>query len=75
MAFRKVPLKRNPQVLDEIQGEIAPNNPTVHIEQMSKHLYWCRIGDEIFYFATAAKQGPGIVFLDEERYRNWQKNR
>ena len=33
---------------------------SVHIEKMTDHDYWARIGDKEFHFFSAASYGPGI---------------
>ena len=56
--FKITPLKGQPAVVDEVT---ADKIESIHIERMNKHLYYVRIGDEVFHFRTAAKRGPGII--------------
>ena len=64
MPFQTKPLKGNPQVLDEIIGDVQ----YMHIERNSKHEYWMFIKvdeetERTFFFRTAAGKGPGIVMV------------
>ena len=49
-------LKGDPSTIDEITGQ--PHS--IHIERMTSHRYFVRIGDNCFTFLSADDKGPGI---------------
>ena len=58
------PLKRNPQVVDEVHDE----DYTIHIECLTEHVYWMRIGEENFYFVNPSGKGAGIQLITAEEW-------
>ena len=66
MKLTVTPLKSSPQIVDEIHDE----DYTVHIEMLTKHVYWMRIGEENFYFVNPSGKGPGIELVKAEEWNN-----